>query len=179
MTRNADNTYQLTFANEAVTTADIIVFTIPCSVYNDIVFNNEVIPPPQLAAIRAVPYGTNAKIFVPDIIASENARALTNDHATSWFNDNQLTIYYTDASSFFTPETIGASYLQERPMLELEYGQQCPPFQEPIYAQDKQFCSYTGPVGYSWPANIPRSFLTSLAPWKRDVNRVNASHAVF
>ncbi|MDQ5890618.1 MAG: monoamine oxidase [Candidatus Dependentiae bacterium] len=169
VTRNADASYQLTFANRVVARADRIVFAIPCSVYNDITFDDGVIPAPQLAAMREVPYGTNAKIFVPGIIASEDTRALTNDHATSWFNDNQLIIYYTGASSFFTPDTIGNSYLQERPMLGLEYGQQCPPFQTPAYAQDTQFCSYTGPVGYSWP-NDPyvKGSYSYIAPGKEE-----------
>lgn len=36
-------------------------------------------------------------------------------------------------------------------MVEMGFGDACPPFVTPQFAKDQAFVSYEGPVGYSWP----------------------------
>src|SRR5262249_46622083 len=53
------------FFDHQVVYADILVLAIPCSVYDQILFEKDIIEPDRLQAIQRVQYGTNAKILVP------------------------------------------------------------------------------------------------------------------
>lgn len=59
--------FYLTFQNGEQVAADILVLAIPCSVYEQITFEDDVLPSQKLDQICAVRYGENAKVIVPFI----------------------------------------------------------------------------------------------------------------
>lgn len=134
--------------------ADIVVLAIPCSVYEKIFFEENVIALDRLEAIKSVQYGMNAKILVPfSTIPLKRTEAVINDHIISFFDvtRNILTLYYTGETSRFSNHTILNAYSQERPMIELGFGDACSSFVPPVFAEDRAFAAYNFPVGYSWP----------------------------
>lgn len=147
-----DNCYELIFQNGEIVKTDIVVLAVPCSVYNDIHFEKDLIPEKKLEAIKNVQYGTNAKILVPVSQTPNPKTTFINDRMGSFFsNHNVLTLYYTGDAGKFSEITISQAYQQEHSMLEKGLGKLCPPFLAPSYARDESFISYDGPVGYSWP----------------------------
>jgi monoamine oxidase len=150
--------FQLTFQNGEEVKADIVVLSMPCSVYQQINFESDVIPIQKLEAIQNIQYGANAKIMVPFADLPVTTSGLVGDEVVAFFDILQqiLTVYYTGKTSLFSPETITSSYSQVRPMIEKGFAEDCPPFAAPHYAKDEADLSYEGPVGYSWP-NDPYS----------------------
>jgi monoamine oxidase len=148
--KGRDGSFELTFLDGQKIKGDILIMAIPCSIYNDILFQ-DVIPLEKLEAIKNVQYGTNAKILIPFSKTPKNTESLINDRIGGYFDigHNILTLYYTGQSSFFCKKTIQAAYLQEKPMIELGFGT-LSSF-NPIYAEDQSFAIYDAPVGYSWP----------------------------
>ena len=151
--KNRDGSFVLTFHDGQEVKTDILVLAIPCSVYEKIIFEENVIPLVRLKAIQSVQYGTNAKILVHFSSIPLRRGGIVNDQIVSFFNtpQNILTIYYTGETSLFSNETILNTYIQARPMIEMGFGEACPSFLTPIFAKDQAFVSYDVPVGYSWP----------------------------
>ncbi len=147
-----DQSYELLFQNGQKVKADILVLAIPCSVYDAIRFEENLIPKERLASIRNVQYGTNAKILVPFAQLPPKNISFINDHMGCFFADqNVITLYFTGESGKFSENTIFDVYKRERSMLEVGFGALCPPLATPTYARDEAYVTYTGPVGYSWP----------------------------
>lgn len=146
------STFQLTFQNGTEVEADQLVLAIPCSVYEQIAFEEGIIPPEKLEAIHNVQYGTNAKILLPFTTPPSATTGLINDELVAFFNPAQqmLTIYYTGTASSFSPNTIGDAYSLAYPMIKRGFDN-CPSFTTPLYAKDEPSLSYEGAVGYSWP----------------------------
>ncbi len=153
VSKGSNNAFLLTFQDNQTAAADILVLAIPCSVYEEIVFEENILPSQKLEDIKSVHYGTNAKMLVPFSKPPSNKMGFTNDHMGCFFDVDYrvLTLYYTGAASRFSKETILESYRLERPMLEMGYKDACPPFIAPVYANDESFAVYDRPVGYSWP----------------------------
>ncbi len=145
--------YVLTFENEYQVQADILVLAIPCSVYTDITFTENVIPKKRLKTIQAIPYGTNAKILVPFPSPLSRDTTLINNHTLCFFDTSAdiLTLYSTGEEGCFSSETLYAAYQREQPMMQAAFGTLCPPEKPLSYAQDIAFSSYTCATGYSWP----------------------------
>ena len=152
VSKNGDS-FELTFSEGKKVRADKLLLAMPCPAYKNITFETDVMPSERLQMIRNVRYGTNSKILVPFEKVPPTTLGLANGRIVCFFGASRkiLTIYYTGPFSFFTPDTIEKAYLQERPMLELGYGEFCPPFKAPEYAKDQSFISCEAPVGYSWP----------------------------
>lgn len=147
------NSYVLTFGNGKKVKTDLLILTVPCSVYADIAFEENVIPIDRLQAIQSIQYGMNAKILVPFSQEPVTKSGLLNDHMLSFFDIEKrlLTLYYLNEASLFSKKTIAERYKKERQMLEMGFGGACPPFVAPAFAEDKSFAAYDGPVGYSFP----------------------------
>lgn len=144
--------YVLHFATGEIKEADIVILTMPCPVYKDIVFADKVIPESRLTDIANVEYSTNAKIVVPVVSAKKGAgTSYTNGRATLRVDDqSHLTIYYINNNGKFSPETIESHLKKDRSFVESSYNLAAS-LPEPVCAQDKQFVDYEGPVGHSWP----------------------------
>lgn len=152
VSKTKNGRFQLTFQNHIEAEAGILVLAIPCSVYSQIIFENDIIPSEQLEAIQNVQYGENAKIMVPFTSIPFTTTGIVGDKIVSFFDCVQqiLTIYYTGSTSLFSPQTIEESYTQARSMIEQGF-ENCPAFITPTYAKDESNLSYEGVVGYSWP----------------------------
>lgn len=146
-----DGSYRLLFQNGQTAIADILVLAMPCTVYTDIHFEENIIPQERLAAIRSIQYGTNAKILIPFHHAPQQRMTLINDRIGAFFNANRdlLTCYYTGKSGYFSADSIKDTLDQDRSMLEMGYSYF--PLISPVMARDESFLCYLGPVGYSWP----------------------------
>lgn len=150
-----DHSYELLFQNGQKVNADILVLAIPCSVYDDILFDEMLIPKKRLESIMSIQYGTNAKILVPFSQFPSKPFSFIDDCIGSFFaNRNILTLYYTGEASKFSQDTISNTYEQEWPMLKQGFGTLCPSFLSPTFARDEFLASYEGPVGYSWPNDV-------------------------
>lgn len=143
--------YELTFTTGETRTADIVILTIPCPVYKDISFDEDILSYERIHAIAQVLYGTNSKIMLPVISAKKGASSsYTNGRATLRLDDqNHVTIYYIRDNGVFSPETIESHFRKDRSFIENSYNLD-PELPQPVCAQDKQFINYDGPVGHSW-----------------------------
>ena len=154
VSKDEQGTFVLTFSGGEKVKADRLVLAIPCSVYENIVFDENVIPRERLEAIKSVPYGTNAKILVPFIQKPSKREGLINRRVVSssfHVKGNVLTLYYTGESSRFSEETISQTYGEEQAMIEKGFGEGCFPLFAPRMAEDRPFAHYAGAVGHSWP----------------------------
>ncbi len=153
VSKDENHRFMLTFWDGQEVKADILVLAIPCSVYSEIAFEEKSIPSERLEAIKSIQYGTNAKILVPFFNPSTKRTVFINDRIGSFFDVScaTLTLYYTGEAGLFSKDTILNAYRQERPMIEMGFGDGCPPFIAPVFADDRAFAAYEGAVGYSWP----------------------------
>lgn len=152
--KRKDGAFQLTFKNGEQVDADIVVLAMPCSVYEQIIFESDIIDFQKLETIRNVQYGTNAKIIVPYTPPLEKTTGFVlADESISSFDCAQqlLTVYYTGKASHFCSETIADSYPQIQSMVQATFASDCVPTTLPVYAKDQCDLSYDSPVGYSWP----------------------------
>jgi monoamine oxidase len=149
----ANGVYELLFQNGQKAKADILVLAIPCSVYGDILFEENLIPEEKLISMKNIQYGTIGKILVPFPEPPAQRISFLNDRIAAFFDTECtiLTLYYTGETGRFSKDSILDAYLQERPMLEAGFGKLCPPFSTPTFPQDGALVTYEGPVGYSWP----------------------------
>jgi monoamine oxidase len=132
--------------------ADVLVLTLPCSVYDDITFEDNVIPLDKLKEMKNIKYGTNSKILIPFLKYPSNTTGLINDQIFSNFDiaRNILTMHFTDDMNSCFNKTLLNTYAQARPMIEMGFGDACPSFITPRWAEDKSFMAYNTPIGYSW-----------------------------
>jgi monoamine oxidase len=144
--------YELVFQNGQMINTDILILACPCSVYNQIIFEENVIPQKKLDIIRHIQYGMNAKLIIP-FMENPNTTGCVNDRLGSFFQpaSQTLTLYYIGEASRFSKETISETYFKDRLMIENVFKTASPPFIAPQLAKDENFCKYSGPVGYSWP----------------------------
>ena len=154
--KSEDNSFVLTFCDGQQIKADILVLTNPCSTYEDIVFEEDVIPLEKLESIKSVHYGTNAKILIPFPSLYSHKTSLMNDSVCGWFDVGRrvLTLYHIGESSFFSADTILDTYykngfqLIKRGFADVDFSNIVP-----VFAEDRAFSSYDGAVGYSWPTD--------------------------
>ncbi len=153
VSKSIDGSYNLAFRDGERVKADILLLAIPCSVYADIHFEEDLIPELRLETIQSVHYGVNSKILIPFPRTSSKRISIVNDRTVCFFDVSldALILYYTGDAARFSAETIVENYWRDRQMLEKEFGEECPPFIAPKVALDESFVAYDGPVGYSWP----------------------------
>lgn len=151
--KQRDGSFKLTFANGQEIECDILVLAIPCSVYEQIVFEDDVIPRETLDDIQSIRYGETAKIMVPFSSVPLEKSGLVSDQILSFFDVSQkmLTVFYIGKASLFSNDTIRSSYLEARPMIEMEFSDGCSFLKDPIFVKDENAVMYDAPVGYSWP----------------------------
>lgn len=149
--RNVDGSFQLTFDNGETKKANILVLAIPCSVYEDISFQNNLIPSNRLKSIQALPYGIHGKMVVPFSCSPRRVLGLISDKFYCSFNvDRQiLTMHYFDHGSLSTKDL----YNHARSMMEIGYSTACPTFGEPQEIDDQFSRHHNSPLSYSWSQN--------------------------
>ena len=146
--------YLLTFNNGETVAADILVLAIPCSVYEDIAFEDGVIPKERRAAIENVQYGTPGKILVP-LREIPHSRMQLQDYAGSFFNPDGhvLNLYLFGEKGRFSKENLQALYDENSHLIEIGYEGAVLPPEKPVMARDELCASYKGPVGHSWQSD--------------------------
>jgi monoamine oxidase len=152
--RTEDQKLKLIFADGSEEICDKLILAIPAPTYRNIQFDAK-LNPTQIEKIRAMPYGTNAKILLPvnyqkvkegQWIASETMCAFYNaDHKL-------LNLYFINdqADTLLQPQTFNTA------LNTLKKGYSDSIFAEtkPVLAQDLNFGKYQAPVVKSW-ANDP------------------------
>lgn len=84
----------LTMSDSTIVECDKLILAIPCSVYEDIIFDDKLINQERLNLIQTRLYGTNAKVFVPmDYYKSTKGHFFTDEMVAS-LNTNQLLMMY-------------------------------------------------------------------------------------
>ena len=152
VSKNNNGSLVLTCGDKQVTT-DILVFANPCSTYQNIVFEENIIPEERLLSFQSVQYGTNAKILVP-CRTLPTQRAMIGNQCVGWFDflGKAFTVYYTGETSFFYPDTIVGMYCQHgAKLMEMNFADESFVAIEPTCAQDQNFSVYENAVGHSWP----------------------------
>src|SRR5262249_41543429 len=142
--------------------ADLVVLTIPCSVFTDIEI--DFIPAERLKAIREVHYGINSRILFPFPSEPLTHEAFGDGRAFAFLpRDFQtLCLYYIGEHANFTAETIETIFDQERPLIPYFTPYSPPP---PVLARDTLFASYHSPVGHSWPMDpFAKGSYSCIAP---------------
>lgn len=153
VSKNQNGSYTLSFQNQETVVADILILAIPCSVYEDILFEPEVIPDEKLKAIQSIRYGSNGKIIQSFPIPSSERKISLNDHMGCFSSNNRdiFTFYYTGKSAHFSKETIEEIYRGDWEMLQQIFKETPLPWKVPEIARDALHISYEGAIGYSWP----------------------------
>ena len=153
VSEEVDGTYALVFENGQKVRADILILAIPCSVFEQIEFQEDLLDKERLDAMKSLPYGTNAKILVPFTGIPSHRNSLVEDHMISFFgNESILTIYCTDEASFFSADGINSSVCtKSRPAFDGLFKEVCFSSEPVVYAKDQASVHYSSPVCYSWP----------------------------
>lgn len=154
ISKNGDSSYTLTFRGGKRERADILILALPCSVYADIVFAEDVLPPERLKAIYNIVYAQMGKILVPlDQPVNDNGVFLTDDACTMLGPELSVAnLYLVDPlKSRFNDKTINTICAESLPFLEQSYGTTNVSIAQPAIARDVQLATYNGPVGQSWP----------------------------
>jgi monoamine oxidase len=87
ISKTLEGSYDLMFRDGQQVKADILVLAIPCSVYGDIAFEENVIPKEQLELIKSIKYGTNAKILIPFSKLPSQKMTFIDDRIVCFFAD--------------------------------------------------------------------------------------------
>lgn len=150
--KNEDGAYLLTFKGGKQVTADRLILTFPCPVYQDLSIDEAVIPKERQEKICALPCATTSKLLVPVLPPLDGVgRGCISDHVTL-FNlagGGVVTLYYFNTHASFTAETIAQSLQETLPLVEKFHLPRNDA--QPRMAQDASFAYYEGAVGHSWP----------------------------
>lgn len=143
--------YNLTFRDGTKKSADILILTIPCPVFENIQIADEVIPLSKQKAIASIQYGTNAKILVPITPPDPDCGSYMNNRMVSFLNNDRyvINLYYIGEYGKFSQQTIGSLFQKDLPLISRVYSLQSS--QKLVTARDVSFACYNGPVGHSWP----------------------------
>lgn len=150
VSKNNEGTFILTFDNVQEVKADILILAIPCSIYEDIHFENSAIPFERLQCISSIKYGTNSRVLIPFDNTIEKTLGIVSDGIYGNFDSFRkiLAVNFIDEVTTLNPaeQFAGLDTLLE-PVIEKIFNRS---FVSPVCAKDKNFAAYTCPVRYSW-----------------------------
>lgn len=150
--KESTNSTLLTFKNGKKISANIVVFAFPCTVYEDINFEDDLIPTQKLADIISIQYGANSKILIPVDGANKADGTFINGRLITFFPGEFHTacLYYINDYALFDDATIKDTFRRDLPLSQYAYSFS-PDLNPPVMAMDRTDEFYSGPVGYSWP----------------------------
>lgn len=142
----------LTFNTNQEISADIVLLTIPCSLYQDIEFASNTIPQEQLLEIKNVQYGTNSKILFPVTLKNKKCEFMILPHFVSWLNgdDSIMTFYMGGKQGILDLKRATSLFDQEIPFLIKGEGNIHIDVNTIEEGKDMQLASYGGAVFKSW-----------------------------
>ncbi len=131
--------------------ADIVVITVPCSVYKNIDIDATVLSDERKNEFEHVLYGQNAKIFLPIHGRGKDAACYTNGRmvADQTYCPDIALLYYINHYGVFDAYSIDSVLSEDSKVLAIAYGQDIVPATA-VIAEDLPFITYTQPVGYCW-----------------------------
>jgi len=95
MKLGANNRILLTFEGREQKECDKVILTLPCSVYEDIEIDAQLIPQKELAFIHKVAYGENTKILFPVSYSALPYNSILTDEMASFVsNDSHICGFY-------------------------------------------------------------------------------------
>ena len=142
----------LTFNTSQEISADIVLLTIPCSLYQGIEFVSNTLPQEQLLEIKNVQYGTNAKILFPITLKNKKCEFMILPHCVSWLNgdDSIMTFYMGGKQGILDLKSSKSLFNQEIPFLTNGAGDIQIDVNNMEEGKDVQLASYGGAVSKSW-----------------------------
>ena len=90
--KNSKGTFDLLFDRSRKSSADIVVLTMPTSVFKDIQFEAGIISSPVLTLMQSLSYGTITKILAPVEIKEDAFGSVTSDRGSTWFSKDRKII---------------------------------------------------------------------------------------
>jgi monoamine oxidase len=118
--KSTDGPFELTFSDESVMLADIVILTLPASEYHNITFSQQAIPPEQLAAIRRIKLSPITKLQIP--VWSHSKQPLSgltfSSQALTWLSPSLsptadaaqvLSVFATGQSELLQPDFLPLS----------------------------------------------------------------------
>lgn len=143
---------KLTFADGTSSLCDQLILAIPCSVYEDIAFDERVIPRERLDLIKKVQYGTNGKVLMPVTNSHLAYTAAFTDEMVAFFNDDKkaFNLFYPGLGGAHLIENLQKSFDEAMNALKKCFEQASFGNNSPVIADDNQFGKYKGPVAKSW-----------------------------
>jgi len=143
---------KLTFHNGRTILCDKLIIAIPCPVYNDIIFEDSVIPQDKLEKIKKIQYGTHAKILVAIKYKDLSHNSILNDTMSAFFNGDKklLNIYYRGDSAAHLLCHLNVYFKDALHIIK--EGMKGSTLKEghPIIPKDTQLSFYSHPVVKSW-----------------------------
>ncbi len=151
---NNSNDIELTFSGDQKVKCDILILAIPCSVYNDIQFDERLINKNKLKQIHSLHYGTISKILMP-----VKAHAEQKGH---WLASAKMGVFFNDDHQLFNlycihhkEHTLLDQDFYQNTLLMLKGGFNQTLFKDtnPSAVEDMNFIKYDTPVAKSWEAD--------------------------
>lgn len=154
--RNESGDYRLSFSSGGVVEADTIVLAIPCSVYDCIEVDPQVIPSERLDAICHSRYANCSKVLLP-LTMPLPGRQLVHERWISYFpgREEQLVLYYVNEASLFGQEDLQRDFQEDLAIVSQALGESLS-FPVPTLLEGGEE-SVEGPIAYNWSAD----------PWSR------------
>lgn len=147
-----DNRLALTFQDQQTVLCDQLILAIPCPIYSDIIFGNNVISKERLAIIKQVQYGENGKVMIPIDVNNDRYSAITTKNMVGFSNGDDRKVY----NMYFIGKS-GATLLKRKEILFKEGVQAMQAVlgkrindKQPILASEEQLKMYDTPVLKSW-----------------------------
>lgn len=151
VSKNSEGPFTLTFDNAQTVKADILVLAIPCSIYEDIHFENSAIPFERLQCISSIKYGTNSRVLIPFDNTIEKTLGIVGDGIYGNFDSFRGILAINFIDKVTSPNSAAEQFASLNTLLEPVIGKIFnQSFVSPLCAKDRNFAAHTYPIGYSW-----------------------------
>lgn len=146
------NQIELNFSDGTRELCDKLVLALPCSVYEDITFDENLIPIPKLEQIKKVQYGTNAKILIPINRSDMKYTTVCTEKMGAFFNEDNklLNMFFAGITGATLLKTLGESFEEALEAMKLGFENAKLDDKQPVIATEEQLTKYDSPVAKSW-----------------------------
>ncbi len=147
-----NNRILLTFEGGARQECDKVILTLPCSVYEDIEIDAQLIPQKELAFIHKVAYGENTKILFPVSYGALPYNSILTDEMASFVNPGTQICGFYFAGEAGRRLKSNLEDLYARALIAVTATNSSLTYSpgSPQIANDKPFEAYNAPVTHFW-----------------------------
>ncbi len=153
MKLSENNRILLTFEGGEQKECDKVILTIPCSAYEDIEIDPQLIPPKEQAFIHKVPYGENTKILLPVDYSERPYTSILTDEMAAFTNhdDHVYNLYFSGEAGRKLKSNLKELYARALAAITATNPSLAYPPGSPQIANDAlQLETYAGPVAHFW-----------------------------